>query len=286
MPPIRTGLEILLRPSRSGNFTTLDGPTVTYTYDAQKLNVTSITRCGDKDGPLGTVECDTSPTMIYDTLGRATLSLRPDWYTVAASYDSVDRVIQRTDDFGNLRDYQFDTNGKIHIQNRLVIKGFPIDQRNFAYDMSDRRTSGTDAGAFTTTYKYDPAGNQTAVTDADGNSLFFEYDPNNKVIAAVDQEGRRVVKAVDLYGRPRAITDPNGNTVSYEYYGPEKDRRLKSQKDGIGRITQYDYDANGNAISVTDNPGRMSLTTYDEMVARPGLSVPGIRTAFLDLCGP
>ena len=100
------GFGNLVTSKQVRNFTTLDGPTVTYTYDAQKLNVTSITRCGDKDGVLGTVECDTSPTMIYDTLGRATLSLRPDWYTVAASYDSVDRVIQRTDDFGNLRDYQ------------------------------------------------------------------------------------------------------------------------------------------------------------------------------------
>ena len=119
------------------------------------------------------------------------------------------------------------------------------------------------------------------MTDADGNSLFFEYDPNNKVIAAVDQEGRRVVKAVDLDGRPRAITDPNGNTVSYEYYGPEKDRRLKSQKDGIGRITQYDYDANGNAISVTDNLGRMSLTTYDELNRPTRIVGPGYTDSVL-----
>lgn len=280
-----TGYGNLVSSKQVRDFATLAGPTMTYSYDAQNLNVTSLTRCGDKDGVLSTVECDTSPTMTYDTLGRATLSLRPDWYAVAANYDSVDRVIQSTDAFGNLRDYQFDANGNL-IQNRLVINGYPIDQANFGYDLSDRRTTLTDAGGFSTAYKYDAAGNQIGVTDPDGNSLSFEYDPNNKVIAALDQEGRRVAKTVDLDGKPRTVTDPNGNVVTYEYYGPEKEGRLKSQKDGIGRITQYDYDGNGNVTSVTDNLGRTALTTHDELNRPARIVGPAYTDTVLGLVRP
>jgi YD repeat-containing protein len=108
-------------------------------------------------------------------------------------------------------------------------------------------------------------GNLTQATTPDGYSIGFEYDEASHVIKAFDQEGSAINKTLDLDGKPRTVTDPNGNTVSYEYYGSERDGRLKKQIDAIGRATTYDYDLNGNVTAITDNLGRSTLTYYDEL---------------------
>ena len=108
-------------------------------------------------------------------------------------------------------------------------------------------------------------GNLTQATNADGYSIGFEYDEASHVIKAYDQEGSAIDKTLDLDGKPRTVTDPNGNTVSYEYYGSERDGRLKKQTDAMGRATTYDYDLNGNVTAITDNLGRSTLTFYDEL---------------------
>jgi YD repeat-containing protein len=100
----------------------------------------------------------------------------------------------------------------------------------------------------------------------------MEYDANNHVIAALDKEGNAVVSRLDLDGKPRNIVDPNGSTQTFVYYGPEKNGRLKQSLDAAGRATTYDYDAHGNAISVTDNLGHTAQTVYDEL-DRPVRSV-------------
>lgn len=151
-----------------------------------------------------------------------------------------------------------------------------MDSASFSYDLSDRKEKATDAGGFTSAYAYDAAGNLTKVTNPDNYSLAFDYDENNRVIKAADQEGNAVTRTLDPDGKPRAITDPNGNTVAYDYYDATKDGRLKKitqpkiQTYGAGRATQFDYDANGNATTVTDIPAdgtasRTTTTTYDEL---------------------
>jgi YD repeat-containing protein len=85
-------------------------------------------------------------------------------------------------------------------------------------------------------------------------------------------KGNTIVSGLDLDGKPRNIVDPNGGTQRFEYYGPEKNGRLKQSLDPANRNTAYDYDAHGNAISVTDNLGHTSQTVYDEL-DRPVRSV-------------
>jgi hypothetical protein len=51
--------------------------------DTSKLNVTSISRTGDVNGDGSVTK--TSPTMVYDTYGRATTSLTPAWFSCHSS---------------------------------------------------------------------------------------------------------------------------------------------------------------------------------------------------------
>ena len=234
------------------------GPTLESTYDAQGLNAIGVTRRGG----AGTV--DATATLTYDALGRVTQGLRPDWYPTQAFYDAVDRVIRGTDQLGQLRDYTYDPNGNL-VRESLTVGTTLADDRTATYDLSDRKITQADAGGFITNSQYDAAGNLIALTNPDGYTLRFEYDPANRVISAIDQEGHSVRRTLDLDGQPRTITDPNGSTVTSSYYGPERDGRLKSRTDPLGRVTAFDYDAHGNVISVTDNLGRTTLTSYDEL---------------------
>ena len=166
-----------------------------------------------------------------------------------------------------LRDFEFDPNGNLSRQS-LTVLGALVDESKAAYDLSDRRTTSTDAGGFVTAYAYDKAGNVVKVTSPDGVSAALEHDELGRVVRASDEEGSAVTRELDLDGKPRKVTDPNGSAVSYEYYAAERDGRLKAVTDPAARKTAFDYDAAGNVVSVTDNLGRTTITTYDEM-SRP-----------------
>ncbi len=253
-----------LTSKRARNFSTAAGPIWTKIYDSNNLNVERVKRQGDKDGDGNLEAEEISPTLVYDNLSRPTTSLTADWETATKNYDAVDRVTRMTDAVGSLRDYQYDPNGNL-IGQSLTISGSQLDSSAVQYDISDRKTASLDAAGNATAYLYDAVGNLLKVTNPDNYSLSFEYDAANHVVKAYDEEGHAVTKTLDLDGKPRTVTDPNGNTTSYEYYGSEMDGRLKKQIDAALRATIFDYDLNGNVISVTDNLGRITRTDYDEL---------------------
>jgi RHS repeat-associated protein len=243
---------------RVRDFTTQAGPTLEYTYDASGLNATTITRRGDKDG--------VSPT--YDTLGRVKTGLDGDWQAISMEYDVLDRVTRATDAVGLQRDYFYDENGNLK-ETRLdtLVDGIltRVDSSAAQYDLADRRTHATDAGGFVRQYQYDEAGNVVSVTNPDNYTIGIGYDAANRAVMAYDAEGHNVSTALDITGRTRSVVDPNGNAKNFEFYGIERDGRLKYAYDALNRKTTFDYDANGNRASVTDNLNRTSSTSYDEL---------------------
>jgi len=248
------------------------GPTLEFEYTdtvntVSGLNVTTITRRGDKDGN-GSIDSPDTATLTYDALGRVTRGIRADWYPTQFVYDAVDRIVQGSDDVGNLREYTYDANGNLLMDSLTqTVNGAPtlLDRTVSIFDYADRKLLGIDAGGNVTAFQYDPAGNVLKITNPDGYALGFEYDPGNRAIKAFDQAGHAVTKTLDLAGKPRSMKDPNGSETTFEYYGPEKEGRLKVQRDALNRATTYDYDANGNVSSVTDHLGRTTTTTYDEL---------------------
>ncbi|MBC2731947.1 DUF6531 domain-containing protein, partial [Thiobacillus sp.] len=253
-----------------GSFAGGAGPAVATTYDANGLYPVAIARSGDKTGD-GVDDAIDSETLVYDDQGRETRGIDGDWQVVQREYDSVDRVKRATDALGHWRDYSFDANGNL-IGEALTVANARVDSRVAVYDDADRQVQVIDAAGNATRMEYDPAGNLSRITDPDGYSATMEYDANNHVVAAADKEGNAVVSSLDLDGKPRNVVDPNGSTQNFVYYGPEKNGRLKQSLDPAGRATTYDYDAHGNAISVTDNLGRTAQTVYDEL-DRPVRSV-------------
>ena len=253
-----------------GSFAGGAGPAVATTYDANSLYPVAIARSGDKTGD-GVDDAIDNETLVYDDQGRETRGIDGDWQVVQREYDTVDRVKRATDALGHWRDYSFDANGNL-INEALTVANARVDSRVAVYDDADRQVQVIDAAGNATRMEYDPAGNLSRITDPDGYSATMEYDANNHVVAAADKAGNAIVSSLDLDGKPRNVVDPNGSTQAFVYYGPEKNGLLKQSLDPAGRTTTYDYDAHGNAISVTDNLGRTTQTVYDEL-DRPVKSV-------------
>ena len=141
------------------------------------------------------------------------------------------------------------------------------DSNSAQYDGADRKVQSLDAGGHATRWELDARGNPIRIADADGYSLGFEYDAMDRWVVAYDKEGNAVTRNLDISGRARAVTDANGITITTTWYGVSKNGRLKEQivPDGTaqGRKTTYDYDPNGNLISVTDNASQVARIHYD-----------------------
>ncbi|WP_238527289.1 DUF6531 domain-containing protein [Methylomonas methanica] len=266
-----------------GNFTSGTGPTVTTTYDANTLYPTQIARLGDKngDGVINAADPADSATLQFDALGRQTLGIGADWHTQQTVYDADGLPISTTDATGRPRDVFYDGDGRPTGQELVVSQSgqtILVDSDYRHYDAAGRLQHTLDAGGHIAQYQYDAAGNLTQITDPDNYTLGFDYDPVNRWTKAYDKAGHSVSRKLDAAGRVKSVTDPNGNVTLYSYWNAAQDGRLKSvtqPKIGsytAGQIRQFDYDALGQTVQVTDTPAagstdaaRDTLNTYDAL---------------------
>ncbi|WP_380168902.1 DUF6531 domain-containing protein [Jannaschia sp. R86511] len=249
------------RGNRPG--TTASDFTTVFGYDGD-LNHTSTT------SPLGAVI-----THGYDQAGRLTKVVDPrgneagcdcaEDYTTATAYDPLDRVLTVTSPTGGVA--------------------------SNTYDQVGRLTSRTDPAGVTVGYTYDPAGRVLTQTDTTGQvAITSTYDDAGRLKSQTSGEGEKTTWNYDPMGRMTYRTTPKGNVPGcncveanswyYEYdqvgnlittTDPKQSRtyttfdysdRLVRTVDGLGNEVIYDYDANGNQVSVTDAAGTTS-TTYD-----------------------
>lgn len=259
--------------TRVKDFTAGTGPSLTRNWDANKLNVQSLTRAGNRNG--STVN-ETSPTFGYDSLNRLTSGVDARWYSTTASYDALDRLLTTSDALGKSHRQTYDANSNL-TQTELIDGGARIDSVATQLDARDRPIGLMDVAGNRTAMSYDEAGNLITRTSPDNFTLSFDYDPNNRISAAFDAEGNRVYTELDTQGRPLTLTDPNGNTVNYSYWGSTTfDGRLKRSTQpaipgqSAGRATEMDYDGNGNVIHTRSIAGdgsstRQAYRFYDEL---------------------
>jgi YD repeat-containing protein len=124
---------------------------------------------------------------------------------------------------------------------------------SFTYDGQGYRTkvSQTSSG-FSETYTYDSVGRVRTWTSADGLALTFDYD------------------ALD---RLTAVTYPDGSveTTIYDRLDPVEEH------DRLGRISRYEYDADGRNVSATDPSGLTTRYEWCGCGALDGMTDPGGR---------
>ncbi len=153
------------------------GIITTYEYDAAGRQIASTL---DPDGNLATTADQQVSAVVYDALGRQTLTRDALGRETSFTYDVLGRLTQTTYADGSTTSQTYDTLG--------------------------RRTSATDQLGRTTQYEYDNAGRLTAVV------LPAVVDPTTS-----QPTQPRYEYGYDPFGNQTTITDPNGNTTTFTY---------------------------------------------------------------------
>ncbi|MBU2713255.1 hypothetical protein, partial [Zooshikella harenae] len=174
-----------------------------------------------------------------------------------------------------------------------------LAQTQYHYDNLGRKVAeiaDPDGLALTTRYQYDARGNVLVKTDANGSQTFFGYDVNNRLRYTVDGQGgvtaykydaagqkiftRHYAKAINVEGFAEqllASTESRGEVearlaarslpqltehdrLSFSFFNT--DGQVTHKVNGLGQVTAFHYDANGNVIQES----RFSKPLVDDQV--------------------
>jgi RHS repeat-associated protein len=132
----------------------------------------------------------------------------------------------------------------------------------FVRDAENRITSITDLNGKSMTYAFDDDGDLVTFTDRASNVTTFTYNPNHYLRDIYDPLGRRPIRNdYDASGRLLDQIDAHGNPVTY---AADIDNNLDVVTDRLGRVTQYQYNQNGDITLKIDPTGAKWKSTYDQ----------------------
>jgi RHS repeat-associated protein len=207
-------------------------------------------------------------TYIYD--GERLLAVR-DYYTNDAfheyrvEYDLNGRIVARIESNGARTQFQYDANGNT---TQIVDSNGNVTRQEF--DALNRLTRITDPLGQSIEYEYDAVGNRIAITDRLGRSRTFEFDALYRVVRETWFEQNIVVNTIatnyDAMGNVISVQGAN----SYQQIAWDNLRRVStvaSTQYGLTEVQhlQYQYDGEGNEISVSDQFGVAIRSQFDSM---------------------
>ncbi len=229
----------------------------------------------------------------YDALGNVTAVIYPDESAEHYEYDWMSHMTMAQDRSGYQKFYEYDILGNL----KTVSDGMGILEEYSYYPggllETERHTDGSSR-----TFYYDNNENVVRIVNQDGNQWQFTYDCLGRVVCACQEDGLTESYEYDGLGNITAVIDGNGVRTNYQYKGED----ITTVRDGLGnetyfsydschrlkrviqpekgridageinafnreqkdiRITDYQYDINGNLVEVTDPEGNQTFYTYD-----------------------
>lgn len=231
----------------------------------------------------------------YNSAGQITKETNPVGGETTYTYDASGRITKSVDSDGVEVQYQYDLSGRV---SRILNKDGTFMQ--LTYDGNDRLVSSKDENDLSTNLTYDGNGNLINLKRADGRIVAYEYDLMNRLTKYTNPAGKSSNFGYDSMGRISTLTNPNGVTVTKSYNNKDLvsaitdgEGKVWTQNynnegilvsagtpmgrtsatslndnhwpvgsvDPLGNQGSINFDAMGNAVSMTDREGR--TTTYE-----------------------
>ena len=174
------------------------------------------------------------------------------------------------DPMGYTTSYAYDENGFLNtITDKTLKLQESINYNHQDGENKDKINYTTDANGNTFTYAYDNTNKKSTITDSNGRTKIQLYDGDYNIILSQDEEGKLTNTEYSTNnnenkcGEEGSITDRNGNKTQYtrdergnvltitnpnystKQYSYDDKNNLRSEKDELGKVTYYVYDANG-----------------------------------------
>ncbi|MDT8716244.1 DNRLRE domain-containing protein, partial [Clostridium sp. 19966] len=203
-----------------------------------------------------------------DRTGKLLSSSYGNGQSINNQYDDLDRVIARGYNGATRYTYSYDSAGNL---------GYKEDLANgkkyrYVYDNADRLTEVNDGEGDSLTYGYDNNNNTNSVIDKIKNINYvtkYAFDKDNRLTEVDMNSGAKVLKTYDSIGRISNSSISTGQTsynVGYAYKAGaagSSSTKLKTITNN-GSSLDYDYDANGNIVSIVQN-GKTISYSYNEL---------------------
>lgn len=208
-------------------------------------------------------------TFSYDSSNRFVSYFRPQNPTTAYvtnSYDSLNRVSQQLDQYGNKRTFYF-------ADSRSEFVDPAGNSRVQYYDAYDNLIEDIDELGNITTYARDGRGRVSLLTYPEGNSEAYTYDSLNNVLAVTYQAkaGSGLANIVNsytydpTYNKVHTAVDGKSQTTTYNY-DPATGNLLTVVKPAVGGVSPkitYAYNSVGQVWSSIDETGIQTQNNYD-----------------------
>jgi RHS repeat-associated protein len=211
--------------------------------------------------------------ILYDKFGRQIATYDAIKHRTSGSkYDSIDRVIESTDTFGQNTIYAYTDDPNLRVSRKVTVDPLGV-MRTEGFDVAGNLVNFTDVvGGVnrTTHYDYDGRKRRLKVTDAEGGVTEYSYYDDGLTKSVFDaalnlteyfyDEGGRLSEDKTFFGSRKYKYDLVNNRISAEdrnervtNYGYDNLNRVKSETwVGDGKQFTYSYDENSNLITALD----------------------------------
>ena len=222
----------------------------------------------------------------YDEYGRVSKQILDETVSESFVYDSMNRVSEYTDIYGNVLGYEYNQNGRL----KAVILGDDVKyiytydklgrpteesrllgntENKIYYDYDELgRVSGirTDTGR-ENTYSYDSEGNITSIKDSIGNTNYFKYGVGNILEKVVDGDGLvseySYDKMYNLVGIRQYKKDNEKDCLTRSYHRNNMGRIFKIEN-ADSTYKTMDYNSLGQVVKNIDEDGFKTELKYNE----------------------
>lgn len=189
----------------------------------------------------------------FDERENVTLLVGPDGSRKTYKWDSKwNNLLERVDARGMVTKFSYNANG--HMIQKTEAFGTSLARTwNWEYDNNDRMILGTDPLGHRTAYEYDSRDLITKTYDPNNtvHQTLFEYDFQGNRIKVTDALGGETRYEYDERGRLEKIINALDEETVNTYEGNQLIRVENGKKGSFsGRITEYEYDAEGRQTEV------------------------------------
>lgn len=197
----------------------------------------------------------TSRKLSTGLLSNGIFTPQADVFSQVLTYDSLDRLLERRGNNGQVFSQAYDQNG--NIRQRKDTEGRTWD---YSYNAHDEIESETNPQAETIHYGYDASGSIRTVTDARGKVAEMRRDGFRQVVNESIPDAGAKAYVYDAAGNLILRTFADGSQTTYSYDALNRVKQIAAP----GQAITYTYDTCGNGkgrlCSITDSSGSTAYT--------------------------